>query len=229
MPSPALPSRHACPACSEKSPGTHSQRGLSEALDSVHAAIRRERRPLPADEFDGANYRRWAAAVCTAEAKHAADDFWACAHRLDLAGLFDRDDSFGGHEAPFRFPHEVHAVAAMNWLSHLQAHESDRHGPWAAVRWHTWDAGQRREWFARRRILWSGFVRQVERYREARRQLVPSTALRAGAPAQPLAEISEQVTGVTAPSSSGLAMAMDFAPTSEPLCRSAPARSVKRR
>ena len=37
----------------------------------------------------------------------------------------------------------------------------------AAVRWNTWDAGQRLEWFARRRHLWSGFVRQVERYRLA--------------------------------------------------------------
>jgi hypothetical protein len=209
MPSAARPVHHACPACSGEGRGNHSPRGSSEALDGVHAAIRAARRPLPPRELDGANYRRWAVAVCAAETKHAADDFWACAHRLELAGLFDRDDSFGGHEAPFRFPHETHAVAAMNWLSHLQAHESDRHGPWAAVRWHTWDAGQRREWFARRRILWSGFVRQVERYREARRQLV-------------------QVTSVTAPSSSGVAMAKNFAPASEPLCRSMPARPVKR-
>jgi hypothetical protein len=144
------------------------------ARETVHAAIRRERRPLPGPqldgELDGANYRRWAAAVCAAEAKHAADDFWASVYRLGLAGLFDRDDGFGGHEAPFRFPHETHAFAALSWLSHLQAHESDRRGPWAAVRWNTWDEGQRRDWFARRRHLWSGFVRQVERYREARRK-----------------------------------------------------------
>ena len=31
------------------------------------------------------------AAVCAAEAKHAADDFWASVYRLGLAGLFDRD------------------------------------------------------------------------------------------------------------------------------------------
>ena len=109
-----------------------------------------------------------AVATCAAEARHAADDFWACVHRLGLAALFDRDDGFGGHEAPFRFAHETHAFAALGWLSHLQAHESDRRGPWAAVRWHTWDAEQRREWFGRRRYLWSGFVRQVERYRAAR-------------------------------------------------------------
>ena len=145
--------------------------------DSLHTAIRRARQPLPFCDPDGVHYRRWAAAACTAEVSHAASDFWRCVHRLGAAGLFDRDDGFGGHEAPFRFPHEVHAFAALGWLSHLQAHESDRSGPWAAVRWKSWDAGRRGDWFARRRYLWSGFVRQVERYREARRNL-PSPAVR---------------------------------------------------
>ena len=195
---------------------------MPSAESPHHAAIRRARRPLPAPEIRDTNYRRWAAAVCAAEARHAADDFWACVYRLGLSALFDRDDGFGGHETPFRFAHETHAFAALSWLSHLQAHESDRRGPWAAVRWSTWNAGQRREWFAGRRHLWSGFVRQVERYRAARRQL-------AGAPlAQPLAEISELVTNVTGPSSSGLAMPKNVATTAEPLCRSIAARSVKR-
>ena len=160
-----------------------SPREISDAPDTVQAAIRRARRPLPAHELDGAHYRRWAAAVCAAEVRHAADDFWSCVHRLGVAGRFDRDDpsmrvgagGFGGHEAPFRLPHEVHAFAALGWLSHLQAHESDRRGPWAAVRWKTWDEGQRRDWFARRRVLWAGFVRQVERYRAARRRLTPGS------------------------------------------------------
>jgi hypothetical protein len=197
------------------------QPAAHDAPDSIHAAIRRERRPLPPHDLGGANYRRWAAAVCAAETKHAADDFGSCVHRLGLAALFDRDDGFGGHEAPFRFAHETHAFAALSWLSHLQAHENDRRGPWAAVRWNTWDEGQRREWFARRHYLWAGFVRQVERYRAARRQL-------AAQPAQPLAEISELVTRVTAPSSSGLAMPKNLATTAEPLCRSMAARSAKR-
>src|SRR4029077_20485305 len=94
---------------------------MQTAASSFHAAIRRERRPLPAAELpghevNGAPYRRWAAAVCAAEAKHAADDFWACVYRLGLAALFDRDDGFGGHEAPFRFPHEPHAFAPTPWL-----------------------------------------------------------------------------------------------------------------
>jgi hypothetical protein len=197
-----------------------SSRDFHDALDGVHAAIRRERRPLPPHELDGVNYRRWAAALCGAEARHAADDFWSIVYRLGLANRFDRDDGFGGHEAPFRFAHETHAFAALSWLSHLQAHESDRRGPWAVVRWNIWDAQQRRDWFARRRTLWSGFVRQVERYRVARRKLA--------AAAQPLAEISEQVSSVTGPSSSDLAMPKNFATTAEPLCRSMAARSVKR-
>jgi hypothetical protein len=72
---------------------------------------------------------------------------------------------------PFRFPHEAHAVAALSWLSHLQAHESDRHGPWSATRWGNWNRERRREWLNRRRYLWSGFVRQVECYRQCRRDL----------------------------------------------------------
>jgi hypothetical protein len=200
--------------------GSPPRFGFHDAPDSVHAAIRRERRPLPPHELDGGNYRRWAAAVCAAEARHAADDFWAAVYRLGLAARFDRDDGFGGHEASFRFAHETHAFAALSWLSHLQAHESDRRGPWAAVRWNTWDDGRRREWFARRRYLWSGFVRQVERYRAARRRLAAAS--------QPLAEISELVTRVTAPSSSGLAMPKNLATTAEPLYRSMAARSVKR-
>src|SRR3981081_4451493 len=187
---------------------------------ALHAAIRRERRPLPPHAFDGGNYRRRAAAVGSVEARHAADDFWACIYRLGAAGLFDRDDGFGGHEAPFPFQHKTPAFAALTSLSPPQAQDSDRRGPWAAIRWNSWDEGQRRAWFARRRYLWSGFVRQVERYREARRRLAAAS--------QPLAEISELVTRVTAPSSSGLAMPKNLGTTAEPVCRSIGARSVKR-
>jgi hypothetical protein len=163
------------PAAAAAAPAS-TRPGFDRAPESVHAAIRRARRPLPArdpgGDPGGDNYRAWAAATCAAETKHAADDFWACVHRLGVAALFDRDDRFGGHEAPYRLPHEVHAFAALGWLSHLQAHESDRRGPWAAVRWQRWDDGQRRDWFARRRYLWSGFIRQVERYRAERRAAV---------------------------------------------------------
>jgi hypothetical protein len=109
-------------------------------------------------------------AVCVAEARHAKDDFWSCVYHLGFAGLFDRDDGFGGHDVPFRFLHEAHACAALSWLSHLQAHETDRCGPWCGGRWEKWSATRRREWLRRRRYLWSGVLREVERYRDARRQ-----------------------------------------------------------
>ncbi|MBV8188578.1 MAG: hypothetical protein JO339_15160 [Alphaproteobacteria bacterium] len=134
-------------------------------------AIRRARRPLASCERRAGSYRSWAATVCAAEARHAADDFWAAAQRLGLAGLFDREDGFGGHDTPFRFPHEAHACAALSWLGHLQAHESDRCGPWCGGRWEKWSPPRRQEWLRRRRYLWTGFVREVERYREARRHL----------------------------------------------------------
>jgi hypothetical protein len=138
---------------------------------TVQAAIQKARRPLAACHSAGGSYRSWAARACAAEARHAADDFWACVHRLELAGLFDRDDGFGGHDTPFRLPHEAHACAALGWLSHLQAHESDRCGPWCGGRWRKWSVGRQREWLRRRRYLWSGFVREVERYRQARHDL----------------------------------------------------------
>lgn len=134
-------------------------------------SIRRARRPLPLQAPGAAPFRRWAAAACSAEVAHARDDFWACVHRLGLAARFDRDDGFGGHEAPFRYPHEAHAFAAVGWLIHLQAHESDRRAPWATLRWDIWDAARQRHWWNERRRLWAGFLRNVERYRTERRLL----------------------------------------------------------
>ena len=138
---------------------------------SPAGVIRRARRPLPVLPLGDHPYRAWAIAACSAEVAHARDDFWACVHRLGLAAQFDRDDGFGGHEAPFRFAHEGHAFAALSWLSHLQAHESDRRGPWAALRWEQWGPELRRRWWDERRRLWTGFVRNVERYRTARAAL----------------------------------------------------------
>jgi hypothetical protein len=137
---------------------------------TIHAAIQRTRRPLVVPGRTTGPYRAWAAGVCAAEARHAADDFWSSVYRLGLAGLFDRDDGFGGHEVPFRLLHETHACAALSWLGHLQAHEADRCGPWCGGRWEKWSIGRRQEWLRRRRYLWSGFLREVGRYREARHQ-----------------------------------------------------------
>lgn len=135
--------------------------------DSLTTAelIRRERRPLPAHCLDGVSYRTWAAAVCGAEVAHRGRDF-ARVERL-LGFNFDRwleptCEEWG------QFQHEAFAAAAMVWLSHLQAHESNRRAPMDCLPWDLWTSKRRKDWLARRRVLWAGFVRQVERYRAAR-------------------------------------------------------------
>jgi len=138
---------------------------------STSDLIRRARRPLERRAPARGNFRAWAVATCRAEVDHARADFWRVVQALGLARLFDRDDGWGGHERPFLLAHEAHAHAALGWLSHLQAHESDRRGPWARVRWDAWDADRRRRWWARRRQLWAGFLEQMRRYRSARREI----------------------------------------------------------
>lgn len=132
---------------------------------STAELIRRERRPLPRHDADGVNYRAWAAAVCNAEVAHRAADF----ARVERALGFNFDrwteptcETWG------QFPHEAFAGDAINWLSHLQTHESLRRAPWDCLPWREWTAERRAAWLARRRVLWAGFVRQVERYRAAR-------------------------------------------------------------
>lgn len=142
---------------------------LSPAAQASPAdLIRRRRRALPARSPPGDGWRAWAANVCQAEMEHARGDFWRIVHALGLAGLHDRDDGLGAPERAFLLAHEAHAGAALCWLAHLQAHESDRRGPWAALRWERWDAGRRRRWLERRRHLWAGFVEQMRRYANAR-------------------------------------------------------------
>jgi len=127
--------------------------------------IRRERQPLPAHDLDGLNYRAWAAAVCTAEVAHRGRDF-ARVERL-LGFNFDRWAEPTCEELG-QFTHELWAGAALVWLSHLQTHESDRRAPMDCLPWDMWSAKRREGWLIRRRELWAGFVRQVERYRAAR-------------------------------------------------------------
>ncbi len=127
--------------------------------------IRRERRPLPPHDLDGVNYRRWAAAVCQAEVDHADADFWRVVHRHKYAITIDRFREPDA-AAAYRVAHEAHAGAALNWLSHLQTHDSDRHGPWA--RWNRWDYGHRVWWVLRRRTLVHGWLRCMRAYHQAR-------------------------------------------------------------
>lgn len=140
---------------------------LARRDDSLTTAelIRRERQPLPRHDLDGMNYRAWAAAVCGAEVAHRAADF-ARVERL-LGFNFDRwteptCETWG------QFQHEAFAGDALVWLSHLQTHESNRRAPMDCLPWDMWTAKRRADWLARRRVLWAGFVRQVEKYRAAR-------------------------------------------------------------
>ena len=133
--------------------------------ETVADLIRRHRRPSPTPEIDIENFRARAVAICSAEVAHRSRDF----HRIERAlGLgFDRwlePDC----EQLGQFPHEAHAAAALVWLSHLQTHESEKRTPWSGVPFKCWREDERTAWFAKRRTLWSGFLRQVERYRVTR-------------------------------------------------------------
>ncbi len=134
--------------------------------ETVAQLIRRHRRPLSAPEIDIETFRARAVAICSAEVEHRSRDF----HRVERAlGLsFDRwiePDC----EQLGQFPHEAHAAAALLWLSHLQTHESQKRTPWSGAPFRSWREDERTAWFTKRRALWSGFLRQVERYRTARK------------------------------------------------------------
>lgn len=133
-------------------------------IDLIH----RKRRPLPSHDLDAENYRAWAAAVCQAEVNHRRSDFWrAC----DAVGVTFDDWAEPDCVEIGQFPHEAHAAAALNWLAHLQTHDSDRRGPWARVRWATWTRAEKAAWIGRRRYLVHGFLRCVRRYRELRAEI----------------------------------------------------------
>jgi len=138
---------------------------MAGMMDRADAAIRRERRPLPARDSGPGNYRRWAAAALQAELAHATDDFWRAAHALGFGLLYDRNQR-DGEAAPFRWPHEALAATASLWLLHLQAHDSDRHGPWA--RWKIMTRAERVAWVLRRRVLLHCFLRATWAYQAAR-------------------------------------------------------------
>lgn len=143
--------------------------------ETVADLIRRHRRPLPAPAFAtgaddpaavGRSWRARAVAACHAEIAHRSRDFARVERTLGLT--FDRwlePDC----EQLGQFPHEAHAAAVLVWLSHLQTHESEKRAPWSGVRFRSWPESDRARWFAKRRTLWSGFVKLVERYRANRR------------------------------------------------------------
>ena len=130
--------------------------------ETVADLIRRNRHPLPAPVIDIENFRARAVAICSAEVAHRGRDFQRVERAFGLS--FDRwlePDC----EQLGQFPHEAHAAAALVWLSHLQTHESQKRTPWSGLAFKYWREDERTAWFAKRRTLWSGFLRQVERYR----------------------------------------------------------------
>jgi len=133
--------------------------------ETVADLIGRHRRPLPEPVIETENFRARAVAICTTEVAHRSRDFQRIERALGLS--FDRwlePDC----EQLGQFPHEAHAAAALLWLSHLQTHESEKRTPWTGVPFRRWREDERTAWFTKRRALWSGFLRQVERYRTAR-------------------------------------------------------------
>lgn len=137
--------------------------------ETVAELIRRHRRPLPVPAVAAENFRARAVALCSAEVAHRSRDFQRVERALGLA--FDRwlePDC----EQLGQFAHEAHAAAALVWLSHLQTHESRKRTPWNGVPFRSWHENERAAWFKKRRELWRGFLRQVQRYRAARRSPV---------------------------------------------------------
>ncbi len=141
---------------------------FADQMAELEAAMRCERRPLPAHDLASADCRKWAAAVLQAEIRHATDDFWRCVYAHGAGLLFDRYQR--DREAdPFRSEHEVKARIAWAALGDLNMHDGDARGPWAC--WGLWDRARKRQWarerFERKRRFWS----DLAAYRMARAAL----------------------------------------------------------
>lgn len=123
------------------------------------------RRPLPSHELTGQSFRAWAVAICHAEIQHRGRDFARIERELGIS--FDRNEDPRCEERG-QFPHEAKAATALIWLSHLQTHESEKRCPFDATPWREWSPAARKAWLVRRRYLWSGFLKGVRAYRDAR-------------------------------------------------------------
>lgn len=123
------------------------------------------RRPQPAHELQGLNFRKWAVATCQAEVDHRRRDFARI--EREQAWSFDRNEDLRCEERG-QFPHEAKAATALVWLSHLQSHESEKRSPFSGKHWRDWSPADRAAWLARRRYLWAGFLKAVRAYRDAR-------------------------------------------------------------
>jgi hypothetical protein len=91
---------------------------VSRAFDPLDA-IRFRRTKLPAHECPGADRRRWALSVCSAEVDHAVTEFWSLNAKH---GTWDRYTTPAAPQLAM-WPHEKAAARVLNHLSHLQAEE----------------------------------------------------------------------------------------------------------
>lgn len=123
------------------------------------------RRPLPAQELEGVNFRARAVAACQAEVTHRARDFARIEREQGLS--FDRNEDPRCEERG-QYPHETKAATALIWLTHLQTHESEKRAPFDAKPWCEWAPAARKAWLDRRRYLWAGFLKAVRVYRDVR-------------------------------------------------------------
>lgn len=152
------------------------------ALLSDHELIRRERRPLPAHDLDGANYRAWALAVCHAEVEHRSNDFEHACFKLRVE--YDR---WANPNVVMigSFDHEGFAGLALTWLSHLQFMDGQRRGVWASGAWGIYTRAEKVAWVQKRRTVVHGFLRAMAQYRAARaeldRQTIPVLTMREAA------------------------------------------------
>lgn len=125
------------------------------------------RRPLPSHELPGENFRRWAVAVCTAEVRHRERDYLRVERELGIH--VDRWD-FPNNDEVGQYAHEAHAGAALLWLSHLQAHETEKRAPFHFIPFCDWKRSTRAAWMEKRRYLWRGFLNAVRDYQHARKE-----------------------------------------------------------
>jgi len=131
----------------------------------IRAAIKAARQPRPYPDVKAAPVRRFVSIACTMEVQHAKSDFDRLVSAMGATGAFDAE--FERHaDVAFRLPHEARAGEALLWLSHLQAHDSDRRGPWE--RWSRMSPEGKSNWLARRRTLLHGLIRAAAAYRAAR-------------------------------------------------------------
>jgi hypothetical protein len=127
--------------------------------------VRAARSPLAPGDLPRMSLRRFVANVCTAEVKHAHADFWRRVHAIGAAAVIDRREE-PDIDVAFRLAHEALAGVALVWLSHLQAHDSDRFGPWAC--WDIKSPAEKWAWREKRRTIREGLIKAADAYRAAR-------------------------------------------------------------